>query len=163
MKQINWFKITNWCSYIFIGIIILNAALLVLGLGYQVILKPDQISTLRVDIPWFRPAEDVTIMLHQQILENNPELNEHLSKQIMTHDLIERLLLNFFLVLIIIHVKTLITSIYKSHFFNQQNLKNLKSLSLSIFGLLIAKSFIYHLISVFSNKGSFFSKYNLIY
>lgn len=130
-------------------VILLNGASIVLKKSYTLLFKPQDIELIRLEIPWTRPVQDVTIMLHEHILAENPDIRRTVSTNIFIHDLIERICLITLIILLLVQIRKLLIAINQGTFFKPENLRIVRNLSLLV-GIWVFVNFIlYQMISLF--------------
>jgi len=132
-----------------IVLLILNGALIVGYKLHKLILKPDEIKLIRLEIPWIHPVNDVTIMLQKDILENNPDIHKKISKNVLIRDIILRASVLILFILILIQINRLIIAINMRTFFVPKNFLIIRNLSVLVVIWVICKFIIYQLIPIF--------------
>jgi hypothetical protein len=117
--------------------------------SYELFFKTDEIDILRVDVPWNRPIEPVTVMFDKNVLQNDPALLQKLNTNIFAYDLIERFVFLTLMVLILIQLKKLIMAIRGKTFFKLPNILIIRNLAI-IVGIWVLSNFtMYQLIPFF--------------
>ena len=148
LKLITIRQIKFFMNGLIIFILIMGSGT-VLTKSYELFFKTDEIDILRVDVPWSRPIEPVTVMFDKNVLKDNPALLHKLNTNIFTYDLIERIVFLTLMVLILIQLKKLIIAIRGKIFFELSNILVIRNLAILV-GIWVLSNFImYQLIPYF--------------
>ena len=149
MKKIHLIRAVKIFINLIILFMILNGGSIIVEKSYLVLFRPDEIEPIRLEIPWIHPAEDVTIMFHKDLLEKNPDINQTVSKNILIHNIIRRILTLTLVILILLQLKALILSINHQTFFEPRNIHMIRTLSILVILWVLKNFIIYHLIPFF--------------
>ncbi len=148
LKLITIRQIKFFMNGLIIFILIMGSGT-VLTKSYELFFKTDEIDILRLDVPWNRPIEPVTVMFDKNVLKDNPALLHKLNTNIFTYDLIERIVFLTLMVLILIQLKKLIIAIRGKIFFELSNILVIRNLAILV-GIWVLSNFImYQLIPYF--------------
>ncbi|MBN2364906.1 MAG: DUF2975 domain-containing protein [Calditrichaeota bacterium] len=139
----------KWTMNIVVILLIINAVLIVIPRLHKIWFKTEEIKLIRLEIPWIHPVSDVTIMLYQDMLKNNQTLHKKISKNVLIHDTIERIIQMTLFILIVYQLTKLIIAIRSRTFFTAENLAIIRNLSLLVFAWIIGNFLVYQLIPVF--------------
>ncbi len=130
-------------------LILITGSGTVLSKSYELFYKTDEIDIIRMDVPWNRPIEPVTVMFDKNVLKNNPALLHKLNTNIFIYDLIERIVFLTLMLLILIQLKKLIIAIRGKIFFELPNILIIRNLAILV-GIWVLSNFImYQLIPFF--------------
>lgn len=117
--------------------------------SYELFFKADEIDILRVELPWYNPINDVTIMLDKSILQNDPALLQRVNKNIFIYDLIGRIVFLSIMFLILLQLKKLLIVIRGKTFFELPNILLIRNLSILV-GMWVLSYFImYQIMPIF--------------
>ena len=148
LKRITTSQIKFFMNLLII-VIFLQGVGLVLTKSYELFFKPDEINILKIDLPWNRPIDDVTVMLDKNVLQNDPILLQKINTNIFIYDLIGRIVFISLMLLILINLKKLIIVIRQKIFFELPNVLLIRNLSILV-GMWVLSYFImYQIIPLF--------------
>ena len=135
--------------YMMLILVILGGIDTLVDKGYKLVFAPEEIELIRLDIPWVQPADNVTIMLYEEILAGNLELHEQVSKNILIHDFIKRIFLVIVTLLMIIEVKKFVVAIKTKRFFVMSTIRIIRNLSGLVVIWIVGKVILYEIIPWF--------------
>ncbi len=121
----------------------------ILTKSYTLILTPDKIDVLRLEVPWFHPINSVTLLLDKNILQLDAVLFKDMNKSLFTYDLMGRILFLPLILIIFIQLKKLIIAIHNKHFFELTTIRIIRNLSLVVLLWVIFHFIRYQVIPLF--------------
>lgn len=129
-------------------VIILMGVTQVFQKASQLVSAPDEINILKLDVPWVHPGDNVSILLNEEALAENPELYRRLQIGIFIYDLAERVVYILILVIILILLKRLILAIRSKTFFEPGSLKVINQLGFVVAVYVLCKFLFYQVVPV---------------
>jgi hypothetical protein len=133
-------------SNVIIAVVILFGVLQIATKTHTLLSSPEEINIIKLDVPWCHPADNVSILLDQNALAQNPRFYQRVQTGFFTFDLIERTISILLLVLILILLRRLLIVIYQRAFFDSRSMTIIRQLSLVVIVYVVCKFLFYQLI-----------------
>lgn len=141
-------KVLNAAMYILIIFTLLAGGSVIIEEAYTLLFKPETLDVLRTDLPWFRPIDDATILFNMEIT-GDKTLFDSIEKNLVFHDVLERLFFLVLTVLTLFELKRIIISIRTATFFTEQNITGTRQLAILFLLWALSRFILYHMIAFF--------------
>lgn len=113
---------------------------------YIYVSSPESINIVKVDVPWFHPADNVSILLDQERLVRSDRLFQEVQENVFLFDLLQRIVDISLLLLLLYYLQKLLVSISNRTFLEPPNLAVVRRLSVVVAGYVVVGILFYQLI-----------------
>ncbi len=154
-------KIKLFMNALMVLVFIMGSTIIITK-SYLLFFRPNEIDILRIDIPWNNPISPVTVMLDKNMIQNDPELFQKISKNIFTYDLIKRFIFIPLLLLILIQLKKFLIAIKSQTFFELRNILTIRNLSILVGAWVVGNFVLYQVLPLFIPENLIIESINFV-